>query len=134
MKELNSIFKDRQPVSGSGKRFEILVYPNHTSVGRSGQNGVSVPARSDSAIDKRAASLRLKPLDDLFEQNRFVQFIVLNSHRYMPRAARLAASSSVKGWPSIRALNLSSSQTSRYWRYPSTATFPTNSALERRRG
>lgn len=80
MKELNSIFKDRQPVSGSGKRFEILVYPNHTSVGRSGKNSVSVTARSDSAIDKRAASVRLKPLDDLFEQDRLVQFIVLQSH------------------------------------------------------
>jgi len=61
------MFKDRKPRAGRGKGVGILVYPNNPSVGRSRQNGVRVPARSDSAIDKRAASLRPKPLDDLFE-------------------------------------------------------------------
>lgn len=80
MKELYSLFKDRQARSGRGKRVGILVYSDNASVRRSGQNSVRVPARSDRAIDKHAAPLRLKPLDNLFEQNRVVQFIILNSH------------------------------------------------------
>lgn len=61
------MFKDRQPRAGRCESVEVLVYPNNASVGRSGQNSVSVPAGSGRAIDKCAASLRLKPLDDLFE-------------------------------------------------------------------
>jgi hypothetical protein len=61
------MFKDREPRAGRGKRIGILVYPNDARVTRGCQNSVSVSPRSHGAIDKRAASLRLKPLDNLFE-------------------------------------------------------------------
>jgi hypothetical protein len=67
MKELNSMFKDRQAFTRSGERIGILIYSDNASVRRSRQNGIRVPARSDRAIDKRAAALRPKPLDNLFE-------------------------------------------------------------------
>jgi hypothetical protein len=67
MKELNSIFKDRQTSARRSERIEILVYPNNASVGRSRKHRERMSAGSDSAIDKHAPSLRLKPLDDLFE-------------------------------------------------------------------
>ena len=67
MDQLNPAFKDQQSLSRQLKRFQVAVYSDNSCFGRSSEDRLSMPAKSNCAIDERPSLAGPQPLDDLFE-------------------------------------------------------------------
>ena len=67
MDELNPPFKDQQSLSRLSKRLQVAVYSDNSRFGRGSENRLSMPAKSNCAVDERPSLAGPQPLDDLFE-------------------------------------------------------------------